>query len=516
MPISLPEITLNILSATTSVENQAQKVLFVGQKTSAGSATPGALYANILNDQSWNGLFGENSMLAAMLRSARALNQVTEFDAIPLADDGGASPALGTVLFTGPASDNGTITVNIGSSVNHSYILNITDTETATAIGAALTAAITADLTCPVTAVNTTGSVALTAVNYGLEGNTISIEILGSVPGVGVTLTAMTGGATNPDLTTLFDVITNTRYQTIVFPNTYSSTVLIDYLDGLFNVDNAIMDGVGIQSDTDTYSNILSTVTALNSQSYVLLANNSIVGNALYSGSSLLELGYVISSEFAALRSLRLTAGANISGIVTASVSSADTIGGPAIASLPYFNTPFANLPLIGNGNEFSQVEIDSLNSEGASILSNNLSLTSIIAGNIVTTYKFDSASNPDVSFKYLEYVDTISNIREYYFNNLKARFSQCRLTTGDLQPGRTMANQQLIEAYCTQLYVDLAGPDFVLTVAGEAALVYYKNNLQITLNLSTGLVTIYMVTPIVTQLRQIIGTIKLSFNTNG
>ena len=49
MPISLPEVTLNILSATTSVENQAQKVLFVGQKTASGSATSGLLYQNILN-----------------------------------------------------------------------------------------------------------------------------------------------------------------------------------------------------------------------------------------------------------------------------------------------------------------------------------------------------------------------------------------------------------------------------------------------------------------------------------
>lgn len=516
MPISLPKVTLNIISAIVPVENQSQKVLFVGQKTSAGTATAGDLVQNIPNDKSWDTLFGVDSMLAAMVRSARGANQVTQFDAIPLSDAGLAVAASGVVAFTGPATTDGILTVVVGSSVNHSYEVVIADTDTATTIGAALAAAINADTTCPVNAVNTLGSVALTAVNLGEEGNTISLRVSGSVAGVGVTLTAMNGGATNPSLTGLFDVIENMRYQTIVFPSTYDSDFLADYLDSVFNVNNNILDGVGIQSITDTFANLVTLGNTFNSKSLTLLGNNAVVGNPLYSGSSMLELGYVIASNEAALRSLRLTDGANISGIVTATVSAADTTGGPAIASLPYFNTPFAQLPLIDNGLEFTQVEIDALKDAGIGVIGNNLSRTTVINGEIVTTYKFDSASNPDISFKYLNYVDTMSNIREYYFNNLKNRFSQCRLTTGDIQPTRTMANEQMIRAYCLELFVALSGPEFVLTVAGEAALNFYKNNLVVNLDLANGLVTIFMETPIVTQLREINGTIRISFNAQG
>ena len=42
------------------------------------------------------------------------------------------------------------------------------------------------------------------------------------------------------------------------------------------------------------------------------------------------------------------------------------------------------------------------------------------------------------------------------------------------------VANEQMIRAFCTQLYVALSSSDFVLTIAGETANVFYKENLRI------------------------------------
>jgi hypothetical protein len=113
-----------------------------------------------------------------------------------------------------------------------------------------------------------------------------------------------------------------------------------------------------------------------------------------------------------------------------------------------------------------------------------------------------------------MNYVDTSSQAREYYFNNLKSRFAQSRLTTGDVIKGRDMANDLTIRAYCEKLYLDLSGPDFVLLQTGETAVKFYKDNLSIVLDLATGKATITMTVPLVTQLREIVATMKIAFTT--
>ena len=73
--ISQPTVNVNIVSAVTEVPNDEQRVLFVGQMTSAGSAAGGSLITNIQDDNSWDPLFGPSSMLADMIRNARVLNK---------------------------------------------------------------------------------------------------------------------------------------------------------------------------------------------------------------------------------------------------------------------------------------------------------------------------------------------------------------------------------------------------------------------------------------------------------
>ena len=54
-------------------------------------------------------------------------------------------------------------------------------------------------------------------------------------------------------------------------------------------------------------------------------------------------------------------------------------------------------------------------------MLRNNPANTVLISNEAVTTYKTDTLGNPDVTFKYVNFVDTLSIVREYVFNNLKA-----------------------------------------------------------------------------------------------
>jgi phage tail sheath gpL-like len=512
--IQRPKTTLNILPAALDISVAEQKILYIGQMTSNGSATGGELIERIENDGSEDSLFGADSMLANMVRNAKKINKVTRMDAIPLEDDGTAVKASGEIAFSGSPTEAGTITVTIGSDEDYKYEIAISEDNDVTDIGDALVTAISNDNHSLVTATNTTGTVEIEANNGGEEGNEIGLRVTGSVAGVTVSVTAMADGATNPDLTNLFDVIDEERYQTIVWPSSYDLDTITDFLDGRWNVTNRVLDGVAIVTKTDSSSNLITLGDGENSQSLVIFGNRSL-DDDLWKGPSMLEVNNHVSSQFAALRALRLTEDANLSGYVIGATRGVnDSFGGPALASLPYFNTPFSALPIIPTGKGFTRQQINDMADAGISVFGNNVTKTTIILSDVLTTYKTDAAGNEDVSFKYLNYVDTMSTIREYYVNNLRSRFAQTRLTEGTVVPNRNVANGTVIRAYATQLYSNLASEDFILVQAGEDALNFFRDNLQVNIDLQDGQVNLNMVVPIVTQLREIIGNIQVAFST--
>lgn len=514
--IAQPKVTVNIVPATEAVQNTDQQILFIGQKTAAGTATAGALNLNILNDNSEDTLFGPTSMLAGMIRSAKRMNKITQMDAIALDDAGAGAAAAGAVDFTGStATEAGTLIVTIGSGLNHRLTVGIADAATATTIGATLAAAITADTDIPVTAVNTLGAVALTAVNKGTLGNDIGISVEGAVAGVTVAITGMAGGTTDPTLTGVFDAIGDKRYQTIIWPYAADTSEIRSVLDARFNVDNKVQDGIGITARQDSLANHLALLGALNSESLTYITDKA-ENDANYKGPAQMELSPVKAAQFGAIRALRLTDGASISRFVITTNGPRDSFGGPALASKPYFNTETPDLPLIKVSHGWNETEIEQLHDAGGSVFGQNNKGNASIVGEIVTTYKNDSAGNPDVSFKYMNYVDTASGAREYFFNNLKARFAQSRLTEGDVLPGRDMANDLTIINFCEKLYQDLAGTNFVLLQAGENALKFFKSNITVELDLAQGRATVGMVVPLVTQLREILATMKIAFSTEG
>jgi phage tail sheath gpL-like len=513
--INQPKVNVNIVPATTDVSNAPQRILFVGQKVAAGTATAGALNENILNDNSEDTLFGANSQLAGMIRAAKRLNQVTQMDAIALDDDGSGVAATGSIALSGTATEAGTLKVRIGSQELHEYSISVASGDTATVIGDAIDTAVAADTDAPFSTTNTTGTVAVTADNDGTVGNYIGIEVSGTVGGVTSTVTGMSGGATDPTLTGVFDVVGNKRHQTIVWPYADDTSVLKTFLDARFNDDVYVLDGVGVTANHDSLANHLAALNALNSQSLVWLTDKA-ESETNFKGPAVFEMPQNKAAEFAAIRGLRLTESANISQFVITTNGPLDSFGGPALASKPYFNTTFPHLPLVKTGRGWNNTEIEQLHDAGGTVLGINSAGNTAIAGEVVTTYKTDSAGNTDISFKYLNYVDTASNAREYFFNNLRSRFAQSRLTEGDVLPGRDMANDLTIASYCEKLYGDLAGPDYVLLQAGEDALKFFKDNLSVTLDLANGRATIQMTAPLVTQLREILATFKIAFSTEG
>ncbi len=513
--INQPRINVNIVPSSQAAENTAQKILFIGQKVAAGSATAGALVENIGNGGAEDALFGRDSMLATLIRAMKVRNQQVQVDVIALDDNGSGVDATSTITVVGTATEAGTLTVITGSERNHKFTIAVADTDTATVVAAAIVAAVNADLDVPVDAANVAGVVTFTAINAGTYGNSIPIEVRGEVAGIsGTAVVGMASGATDPVLTTVFDPVADKRYQAVVWPYPNDTVVLRAFLDPRFNADGVVLDGVGFTALNDTLSNLSALATPLNSQSLVIFGGQQET-ETNYSGGDIVEIAMVKAAVLAGFRGLRLdTDGFNIADLVITTNGPLDSFGGPALASKPYFNTPFADLFPIKTGRGFDATEIETLKDDGVSLLGNNIAANGIITGEVVTTYKTDVAGNPDVTFTLLNFVDTASQAREYFFNNYRKRFAQSRLTEGDTVKGRDMANAQTVRSFSKRLYQDLSGVDFVLLESGETALIFFNTNLVITIDKASGKVTIQMTVPIVTQLREIAATMKIAFST--
>ena len=509
-----PSVSLTLANADLAVSNVAQKVLLAGQMLSGNDAVDKELQTNLSSSGApENALFGEDSMIAAMVRAFKSVNPTVRVDAIGVDDHASGVPRVVEFTLVGTATADGTITVVAGSEVNHKYEVTIPDEATETEAAALLKAAINADSKVPFSADNTAGVFQLTANNDGTVANDLGVEVIVNVAGITVaTVADDTAGALDPVLTTVLDAATE-RYQAIVWPWSDDITDLQTYLAARLDADNIILDGVGFITFQDTHANLLTALDpGLNDQTIVIFADKQ-ESFSLYKGPSMNEPSYWKSAVFAGIRALRLSEGASIARFLTSSAS-LDQFGGPALASLPYFNTPLSAFPAIPAGRGWTDSEIEQLTTAGGSVMGMNFGGTSALVGEVVTTYKTDPASNADPTWKFLNYVDTGSNIREYMFNNLKSRFAQTRLTEGGVTRGRDMANEGIIRAFVEKLYQDLSGADFVLVQAGEDAIVFFKQNLTIDIDLSTGTVTMTMLVPIVTQLRTIIGTIKIAFST--
>jgi len=509
-----PKTTVNIVNASEVVANTEQRILLIGQKTSAGSATAGALVEAIANGGAEDALFGRDGMLATMIRANKKRNQQVQVDAIALDDNGSGVAATGTITVTGTSTEAGTLTVITGSERNHKFSVAVSSGDNETAIASAIVTAVNADLDVPVTASSALGVVTLTAINKGTYGNSIPLEVRGSVAGATTAVAGMSGGATDPTLTAVFDVIGDKRYQAIVWPYPNDTAELRTLLDARFNADGKVLDGVGFTALADTVSNLKALGAALNSQSLVIIGDKKET-ETNYSGPAIVEIPMVEAAQWAGFRGLRLdTDGFSVADLVITANGPLDSFGGPALASKPYFNTPFAELVPMQTGRGFDDAEIEDLKDNGVSVIGNNRANNTVISGELVTTYKTDVAGNPDVTFTFLNFVDTSSQAREYFFNNLRSRFAQSRLTEGDIIKGRDMANELVIRSFLKRLYQDLSGPNFVLLESGENALNFFNDNLVITLDKALGKVTIQMTVPIVTQIREIAATMKIAFST--
>ena len=518
---SNPRVNISLLpAAVVDAYADRRDVIFgqLGAEGGAPTAVTDTLNSNVesMTTAEIKTLFGDDSYLTNCILDWKTSNgSFSPLDVVAVTP-GAGNAATSTITFVGTSTSAGEYKISLIDEQKYQVTVAIPKTSNETA--AALAVKTACDLLSD--AVFTTGVDAgvatFTATDTGTFGNHYGIKIEGVVPGLVATIASFQTLATGtgvPVITSTLDAIEGIRYTGVVWPEDWSTTALLVEFESRFNASNAIMDGTIFQGKTAVYADDLAAGPLLNSKC-ICLMGVPLLALADNKGPAAVRPADWVASEFAGIRARRLTPGAPIADYIITTSGGLDAFGGPSLASLPYFNTPLAQTPTTAASNLWTSTEAAALEAAGFTTYGVNSAQNAMLMGPVVTTWLTDAAGNANVSFSYLNYVDTGSACREIIYNVLKSTYAQSRLTTGDLVAGRSMANAESIKAELLRIYRFLSG--LALTQAGREAESYFATNTAVTVDLATRTATIVGPLPIVTQLGNINYALALSFTIEG
>lgn len=227
--LRVPLFFAELDTSRLNTASEPQRGLVIGQITTAGILAPGlpVLYQGA----EWiRAAAGPGSELARMAESYRAGDRFGELWVLPLADAAAGVAATGTVAFSGAASAPGTLNLYIGGERVQQLA---TPAQTAAQLATAFAATVNGLTDLPVTATASTATVTLSAKNKGANGNSIGLQLnhRGSAggestpTGLGVAITPMAGGTTNPAVDAALANLGDRTFDFIAFPFTDSASL---------------------------------------------------------------------------------------------------------------------------------------------------------------------------------------------------------------------------------------------------------------------------------------------------
>jgi phage tail sheath gpL-like len=396
----------------------AYSVLLVGQKTAGGTATADTVY-RVTSAEDVSALAGRGSQLHRQARAYFATNRVTETFVGVLADAGAGAAATGTIALSGTATESGTLHLYLGGQ----YVpVGVSSGDAAAAVATAIAAAVPSTSDLPVTSSVSTATVTLTARNKGLCGNDLDIRLnyqdgQKTPAGLTATITAMSGGTTNPSLTNLLAALGDRWFHLIAHPYTdaTSLTALEGFLSERFGP-TKMLDAVAITSAPGTLSALSTLGESRNSPHSVIIAQP---------GKSPL----MPPAEFAAA----------VAGVVA--------ISGSADPALP--------LQTLAVPGVLPPAEQDRFTFEERNLeLFDGIGTTKVAAGGVVvlerpvTTYRVNAAGADDTSYLDVTTMLTVMYLR-FSFRTRLARFSRYKLANDGVRvgPGQKVITPKLGKA---------------------------------------------------------------------
>jgi phage tail sheath gpL-like len=260
--------------ADRALSEMAFHVLIAGQMLPGGTADPLTAVRPTTDAQADN-FFGKGSMLAEMCKAYLAANPITKMSAIGILDAEAGVKATGSITFTGTVTKATPLCLYIGGKLVRTAAAKET---TAASLATDVAAAINADGTLPVTATAAEGVVTLTAKHAGTCANDIDIRFSyynedfpqGIIP----TVSNMTGGAGNPDVTNIIAALGGERYHVIAWPWTDQASLnpILNELDSRWSPLRQI-DGQAIVVKTGSFSQVTTFTSTQNNKHLTVIPN---------------------------------------------------------------------------------------------------------------------------------------------------------------------------------------------------------------------------------------------------
>jgi phage tail sheath gpL-like len=406
-------------------------------------------------------MFGQGSQLARMNAARLQADNFGQWWAQPLPDDLQSIKATGSIILTGSPTSSGSLSFYIsGIAVPVAVAAAATASTMATAVAAAINAAVgPLNGILPVSAVASTNTVNLTALNGGAAGNDIDIRInyYGPAnneavpPGMAVQISPMAGGATNPTswLTGLLAMIPQSQPFAAI-ANPYSDTTSL----------NAIQLWMGDISGQWAWSTM--------NYGCVFAAMNGSAGTLQTAGSARNDQHMTIMGVNASPSDPPLWA-ATIAGAAMAAQRAQPG------ASLNSIQLPGLLPP--------SPINLFPLPVQNTFLWS-GISTFSVVGGNVsvqklITTYQFNSFGDPDNSFLEVETMYRIAYAIQQMKIQTQSQYAGYLLADDGTRfaPGINVATPSLIAAFIVSIYQQLIYQGICQDLAQfQAALLVERN----------------------------------------
>jgi phage tail sheath gpL-like len=415
------------------VGQQNQRALIIAPMLSTGTATANVpqISAGYADAQA---KYGAASVAAQMVQDYQNQDSFGELWVLPIAQPTG-SAGTGSIAISGTASASGTLSLYIAGQL---VSVAVNSGDAAATIATNVAAAVNALVGFPVTAAAATGTVTFTAVDKTVAGADIDIRLnyggtaagQATPPGITATITAFSGGVTNPALTTALGNLGNKTFDWIIsaFNDTTSTAAISNVL----------------QDQTGRWS-----------------WEQELFGHAFYAFrgnlSALVTEGQSYNDQHATIMGVYDTPWPMYR--VVADYAAASAVSLRSDPALP-LQTLALNMPAPPVQSRFDISEQNSLLYDGISTISVN-DFGQVTIGRLITTYQTNAAGAADISYLDVETLFTLMYLIRDMRAFLQTTYARKKLVADGsiIAAGSNVVTSQLIlqsaiaryQTYCTQ-----------------------------------------------------------------
>lgn len=447
--LRVPGVYTEIDNSKAGIFSELNRSLIIGQAIGATSEVP-----VLVPSVDWvKATYGAGSQLAVMVENFRNNNQFSELWVLPLADAGSSTAATCTVTVTGTATTSGTLSVYAGGE---KVLVPVTKGDTATVVAANIVTYISTEYDLPVSAVAAAGVVTVTAKNKGTLGNSIKVLVnyYGTqegeyVPsGLTVVATAMSGGATNPVLSTKLPLIGNLEVSFFFHPyvDTTSLDAFRDFLQSRWDPLAGDLNGQAFTATSNTVSALQTLGVDRNDENHTILGYET--SHPVWSLHWIGSLGGVVASQLVndparQLGTLPLRGISGIREVDRFSLSNRQTLLNSGISTIEYTRR--------------GQVRLE----------------------RVITTYQRNDNGQLDASYLDVMTRTTLSVFKKSVAQWMTQRFGRVKLASNNAQfgGGRAIATPANIKASLVSWYMTMERAGLAQNTPG------FERNMRVTLN---------------------------------